>query len=417
VAVSKQTGSWIGYTELAAIFFLQAMAMGMWLVPLGGVLNAHGLGGLRPYAYATSALAAFISPLIFGALADQLAHPARVLRWLALASGITVALASWSIGRGWPRLAVLGVIQLYSLAAAPTNSLASTIVFSRLEDSQRQFGPIRAMATFGWMCGCWLVSALTLDASPAFGYAGALIWLALAACTFAFPKLPPPPLSRLTFRQRMGWDALVLLKNHDHRVVFLTSSLFCIPLAAFYPFTPPHLQHLGFQHTSAWMSLAQVTEIIAMFSLAGLFARWRLKWIFVSGLTFGVVRFVLCGVNQKYWLLAGVTLHGVSFTLVFITAQIYLNERIEAGWRARAQALMALMNSGVGNLIGYLGTGFWFQACAQLEGTRWRLFWGGLASAVACVLVFFLIAYHGKSTGFRRPPSPSEMPQTDSVAS
>ena len=38
------------------------------------------------------------------------------------------------------------------------------------------------------------------------------------------------------------------------------------------------------------MTLGQVTEIVAMFSLAYLFLAVRLKWIFAAGLTFGVLR-------------------------------------------------------------------------------------------------------------------------------
>jgi hypothetical protein len=101
------------------------------------------------------------------------------------------------------------------------------------------------------------------------------------------------------------------------------------------------------------MSLGQVTEIMAMFCLGPLLARWRLKWIFVCGLSFGVLRFSLSAVGGKAWLLSGVALHGCSFALVLTMAQIYLDQRIEPGWRARAQALMTLMNSGFGNLIGY----------------------------------------------------------------
>ena len=56
--------------------------------------------------------------------------------------------------------------------------------------------------------------------------------------------------------------------------------------------------------------------------------------------------------NGKRWVLAGVLLHGCSFTLVFITAQIYLEQRVDAAWRARAQALLTLMNSGVGQPAG-----------------------------------------------------------------
>jgi MFS family permease len=152
------------------------------------------------------------------------------------------------------------------------------------------------------------------------------------------------------------------------------------------------------------MTLGQVTEIITMFMLGGLLLKWRLKWIFACGLGFGVLRFALSAINGKAWLLAGVVLHGCSFTLVFITAQIYLDQRVEVAWRARAQALMALMNGGVGNLIGYLGTGWWFAACARPTGTQWPIFWGGLAVVVAVVLVYFLTAYRGRNQIAPSPP-------------
>jgi len=384
------------------------------MVPLSRVLQAHGLGSIRAYAYATSAIAAFVSPLLFGATADRHVAPARVLRWLAGASACAMALASWSIGQRWPGALVLILIQVYSLCAAPATSLASTIVFSRLRNSQREFGPLRAAGTFGWMCGCWLVSALNADASTRAGYSGAAVWLALAMFTFLLPNAPPPPAAgRLSFRERMGWDALALMKHPGHRVVFITTALYSIPLAAFYPFTPPHLQELGFQRLSAWMSLGQVTEIIAMFALVTLFSQWRLKWIFSAGLAFGILRFVLCAVNGPVWLLAGVTLHGFSYTLFFITAQIYLNERVEVAWRARAQALMSLMSSGVGNLFGYLGAGVWFGVCSQPRGARWPLFWNGLAEVVACVTIYFLTSYHGQGGGLKRDKHFDSLPPAE----
>ena len=98
-------------------------------------------------------------------------------------------------------------------------------------------------------------------------------------------------------------------------------------------------------------------------------------------------------------LLAGVILHGATYTLFFITAQIYVNERMEPAWRTRAQALLTFLISGVGNLIGYLGCGSWFQACQQPSGTQWPLFWGGLSTAAAAVMIYFLSAYHGLGTG------------------
>lgn len=384
------------YAELTALFFLQGAAMSVWFVPLGNVLDAHGLHGIKPFAFAASALAAFVSPLMFGAMADRHVPPARVLRWLALATAVMMSLVSTAIKfhcRGW---LVLALIQLLSLASAPMVSIATTIVFARLADS-KEFAPMRVMMTLGWMAGCVLASVLNADTSSLAGYTSAAIWVVLAAFTFLLPALEVPESDEnLAWHERLGLDALRLLKNRDHRVIFITTTLLCIPLAAFYPYAPANLRDLGLGHTSAWMSLAQISEVAAIFSMGWLLLKWRLKWIFACGLGFGVLRFVLSAINGKAWLLAGVALHGASFALVFVTAPIYLDQRVDAAWRARAQALLTLMNSGVGNLIGYLGSGWWFAACVRPTGTQWSLFWGGTAAVAAAVLIYFLAAYRGR---------------------
>ena len=371
--------------------------MAMWFVPLSTVLDAHGLHAIKPYAFATTALAAFISPLVFGAVADRHVGPVRVLRWLALMTGLAMALASSSIERGWTPWLVLGLIQLHALFSAPTWSITNAIVLARLADAKREFGPVRAMGTVGWMAGCWLVSALNADSSTRAGYGGTVMWLVVSAFTFLLPSVAPvKSAEHLTLRQRLGLDALALLKNPDHRVVFVTAALVAMPLAAFYPFTPPHLRDLGLQHTTAWMTLGQITEIIAMFSLGALLTHWRLKWIFAAGLACGLLRYILCALNSTPAVLAGVTLHGFAFTFFFVTAPVYLDGRVDSAWRARAQALMTLMTTGAGNLFGYLGSGWWFKACERASGMNWQLFWGGLAAAVALVLIYFLTAYHGR---------------------
>ena len=385
------------YFELLVLFFIQGAAMSMWFVPLGPILDAHGLHAIKPFAFAASAVAAFVSPLIFGAMADRHATPTKVLRGLALATGVSMAVVSAAIKfHGHPWL-ILGLIQIFYLFYAPMFSISSALVLARLEDAKKEFGSVRALATLGWMAGCWLVSALNADTSLLAGYSGAVVWLAVAICTFFLPILEvPPSAANLTWHERLGLDALTLLKNRDHRVVFITAALFNIPLAAFYPYAPTHLRDLGLTHTSAWMSLAQVSELVATFSLSWLLLNWRLKWIFACGLGFGVGRFVLSAFNDRAGLLAGVALHGASFALVYITAQIYLEQRVDTAWRARAQALLSLMGNGVGNLTGYLGTGWWFAVCARPAGMQWTFFWGGLAAAVTAVLVYFLTAYRGR---------------------
>ena len=64
-------------------------------------------------------------------------------------------------------------------------------------------------------------------------------------------------------------------------------------------------------------------------------------------------------------------------------------------WRTRAQALFALMTGGVGSLLGYLTTGWWFDSCTVAGRTHWSWFWMGLVGAVAVAQIYFMTAYRG----------------------
>jgi nucleoside transporter len=394
----QRTTGWKLIVELCTLFFLHGMAMGSWFVPLGTVLDGYHLELIKPFAFATSAIAAFVSPLFFGAMADRHVAPTRVLQWLALGTAMTMSAIVAALrvsGNPW---LVLALIQLQALCLAPTWGITNSIVFGQLRDSQRQFGPIRAVATLGWIVGCWIVSALHADRSFIAFIVSGSVWALLGAFVTLLPAIAPVPNpERLTARQRLGLDALVLFKDHNHRVVFLTVALFAIPLAAFYPYTPTHLRDLGLERTSAWMSMGQVTEMLAMIALPHLLVRWRLKQILGLGLAFGLLRYVLCALNEKAWVLAGLSLHGLTFTLFFITVQIYLDRRIDTAWRTRAQSLYTVMLSGVGNFVGYLGTGAWLHACRSDGVVRWNIFWSVLAVIIAGVCTYFLSAYRSRT--------------------
>ena len=97
------------YAELIALFFLQGAASGMWLVPLSALLDAHGLRSIKVWAFATNALAAFVSPLLFGGMADRSESPVLVLRGLSFAAAALAAMVGTalqfpleSLAGAWP---------------------------------------------------------------------------------------------------------------------------------------------------------------------------------------------------------------------------------------------------------------------------------------------------------------------------
>ena len=385
--------------ELMGLLFMHGMALAAWFVPLGPVLDQAGLGQIKPFAFGASAIAALLSPLFIGALADRSIPPARILRWISFITAASVWLISWGIESKWNPLVLWGLIQFQSIFCTPTSSLAGSIVFSRLINSKRQFGAIRALGTIGWMAGCWITSLLSLDTTPKAFVLSAGLWTATGLYTWLLPvsKIPNLPNKHVTLRERFGFDALGLLRNHDHRVVFFTAALVAVPFAAFYPYTPRHLEDLGFERLTAWMSLGQVSEVFAMLAIGGLFGRFNLKWIIAIGLLFGVCRYGLYATNSAWAVLLGLSFHGFAFTLTHISSQIYLAERVDPELRTRAQALLSLMTAGVGNLLGYFLTASWLTLCTDDTNVVWFQYWTGLGALVMGVLGYFLVGYRGKT--------------------
>lgn len=377
------------------LYFSTAAAMGAWTVSFGNVLRAHGLESIIGYAYACSAIAAFISPLAVGALADQHISPVRILRWLMVATSIALATVFYAIEKQWGPWAVLAAAQIQAICAAPTFGLATSVILSSLGDAQREFGPIRALATLGWMlAGIGVSFVLNADTSTLTGFTGAGLWLITATFTFAIPETPP--LETKEPRDIFGISALSLLRDKDHRAVFITAALYNGALAAFYPFTPIHLTQRGVEHATAAMAIGQITELLCMLALGRLFLRVRLKTVFLTGIGFNILRYTCCALDTKAWIITGIFLHGFAFTLYFITAQIYLEQRVDPRMRARGQALLQVMYSGCGNLAGYLGTGWWRTACTANGVTNWARFWWGMTVVSAFVFLWFAVSYRGQ---------------------
>jgi MFS family permease len=388
--------------ELHALFFLLGLAQALWYVPFSNVLKSRGLESLVPYAFATTAIGSIISPILSGAIADHHIGAERILRWLCLGMGVFTAAAFAALRWGWGVPAIMVLLQTAQLCGAPTWALASAIALARLPQPERQFGPVRVWATLGWLSAGPIVSFLLhADSSPRSGFASAIAWGCAGAFTLLLPESARVAAKERRWVETLGWKGLSVPADPNQRVVLLGAALFSIPLAAFYPFAALQLRALGMQHIAAAMALAQVSEVLAMYALAPVMRRFRLKTIFMTAFGVTVARFLFFGLNSRGWLLTGIVLHGLSYTFFFVAAQIYLNGTMAPEFRARAQTLLTLMVSGVGTLVGALASGWWLSWCTGMEGPRWNLYWTVLGALILAVMLWFAMSFHGR----RRDPA------------
>ncbi len=386
---------------LSCLFFLQAHAIALWFVPFSSVLKAHGLEHLTAWAFATGAVAAFISPMLTGALADRHLSATVILRGLALGMAALLFLTFWAVEHQWHSFAILGLVQLLQFCFAPGWGVTTMLVLAQLPDPGRQFGAVRVWGTFGWMAAGPLVSlVLQADGSTLCGFASAVAWLGVAGLTFGLPRVAPEAAkSPLNWKSLFGFETFVILRDPQHRALFLTAGLFSVPLAAFYPYTPMHLQDLGVQKTSVAMAMGQIFEAVSMYAMAPLLTRFRLRSLFIFAISVALLRYLLFASNTLSGVLVGILLHGICFSLFFIPAQIYIEHRISRELRFRAQALMTLLIGGFGNLFGCLGCGALRSVCTRNGITNWPMYWLVLAGAVALVGAYFLLAYRPRGAG------------------
>jgi MFS family permease len=106
------------------------------------------------------------------------------------------------------------------------------------------------------------------------------------------------------------------------------------------------------------MTLGQVPEIATLAILPRLFRSFSYKGTLAIGLAAYVVRYASLAADPPLWVaLAGILLHGVAVACFTIGSQVYIDGRAPAHLRASGQALLMVLTSGVGTLLGCLLAG------------------------------------------------------------
>ena len=387
--------------RLWIVFFLQGMTPGFWMPALTNILRAHGLGSWVALVFIVPPLVTMISPLVGGALADQRVAADRLFAWTSVMGSVALVAAFGSLHAGWNPWWFVILLGCYSLFSGPGWGLLATIALTHLADGERKFPLVRLGATLGWMAAGVITSyVLRADTSPVVGYASGVARFAAGVMAFSLPYTPPLGKAG-SWKSRLGLDAFKLMKHRDHRVFFIVTGVYSIPLSAFYMYAPELLKVLGDQRSTATMTLAQITEIGALLLVGSVLLRFRVKTVLLWSLGLSVLRFGMsayAGASEMIgWHIAGIMLHGVCYTFYFVTAQIFLDRRVDPGMRGQAQGLLGLVTSGLGPLLGAIFCGWLRNYCVTADGRGWMEFWSILAGMIAVCFAVFALCYQGLS--------------------
>ena len=400
-----RTNSRAIFAVLWIVFFFHGMGPGFWVSALTNILRARGLGAWVPTVFMVPPLCALVGPLIGGALADQRVSANRLFAWCSLMASVVLFAAFGSLKAGWHPLWFVGLLGVYSLLSGPSWGLLATVSLTHLSHGARQFPLVRVGGTLGWVAGGLMTSYLLhADTSPVAGYAATGAWVVSGLLAFLLPHTPPLG-KGISLKSRLGLDAFSLMKQRDYLTFFVVTALFSIPLSAFYMYGPEFLKVLGDPHPTGTMTIAQMLEVGSMLVVGAVMTRYRVKAVLLWALGLSALRFGMsawAGVTGGiYWHIGGVALHGLCYTFYFITAQVFLNRRVDPGMRGQAQGLLSMVSGGFGPLLGALICGWLRDTCVTDDGQGWSLFWTILAAMIAGCFALFAVFYQGSSADLR----------------
>ena len=392
--------------NLSVMMFLEFLVCGAWYVTMSTYLNKLGFtGGQIGNAYITTAVAAIVSPIFVGMVADRFFPAQRILGILHLAGA---ALMYWVSTITAPGLFFWALLA-YAICYMPTLALTNAIAFNQMKDSEKEFPVIRAIGTLGWIVvGLFIGFARMEDTNiPMLIAAGASLLLGLYA--FVLPHTPPKGAGKkVTIGDILGLEALGLMKDGYFAVFVIASLLVAMTTSFYFGFANIYFNDSGMQYTAAIMTGGQFSEAIFIALLAFFFSRLGIKTIMTLGMLAWSVRYFLMAFGGSempvvlLWYLA-IIIHGLCFGFFFIAGQVYVEKVAPKAIQASAQGFIALVTFGVGSALGAKFSGVVVDLYTTEAGSNWTVIW--LIPAVISLVVgilFFLF--------FKVKPAAEEIP-------
>jgi MFS family permease len=386
------------YALAAAVMFLTLFAWGVYFVPMGRYLSVAFPGdpNVTGFAYGAGPLAAMISALLAGWLADRAISARRLFFILAVVGGALL----WLVPMGKAASAFSGLLFCHALCYFAALPLLNAIVLRTLGSDSQYFPWFRSSGTIGWIASGYAIgfaakamglADVATDAvifkmgAVAFVAAGVLA-LFLASEAAAKSDAPAP-------------SVFTLLADAKFMVFLVFSFLFCIPLALYFTYANTFIASRGVAHPEAIMTIGQYSEIVFLLLLPFAFNYLTAKRALLVGMACWALRYAIFAKsgNTEWMLITGVALHGLCYDFFFVTGMQYADRRAPAGLRNLAQSAVSWVTLGLGlwagNMIAPLLDSRFIDRTNPASPVFKDEFWLYPSAFAAVLLVVFALFY------------------------
>lgn len=413
--------------RLRLMMFLQFFIWGAWYATVGNYMKSSGMTDIIYLAYMASPIGSIVAPFFLGMIADRFYSVQKVMGVMHIVAGIAIFCAPFVAEGAYASPPIfLFLLLINMLCYMPTIGLATATAFHMLPNKEKQFPLIRVFGTIGWAIAGILVSLVLQSDNTGLplqiaGVAGMLMGI----YSFTLPDVPPPGAGKkFSFRDVIGLDALAKL-NSKPVIVFLVSILLIsIPLATYYAYVPVFLRSAEISNPAFKMTFGNMSEAIFLLMMPWFLLRLGVKWVVVIGMCGWVLRYALFAFGAPeavtWMILTGILLHGICYDFVYIAGQIYLDKMASASIRAQAQGLFVFVSYGIGQGLGTLLAGWFFNKTVTGTGSaaldQWQLFWILPALFAFVVTAAFLLGSSQKKRSKKDQPITEDEAVTTIIA-
>jgi nucleoside transporter len=343
--------------KLFVMMVLEFFIWGAWLPLVWPYMGALGFTGSQIALVGSAfAIASVVAIFFSNQFADRTFAAQKFMAFSHLIGGLSMLGLYFT--KSFP--AFFALMLIHSLFYVPTISVANSIAFANLKDSQKEFGIVRMGGTIGWILASWpLYFVLKGTEGAALQQARAYIFivagvasLLLAAFSLTLPHTPPKP---ATGQDRLAWlRAAKLLSVPYILVLFIVTFIDATIHNGYFLMTGGFLGEVGIKPENIMpvMSIGQVAEILTMAVLGWFLARLGWRVTLVLGILGHAARFAVFALfpHVPEAIIVVQVLHGICYAFFFATVYIFIDVAFPKDVRASAQGLFNLLILGLGDL-------------------------------------------------------------------
>jgi len=400
-------------SRLSGMMFLQYFIWGSWFVTAYPVLSLYGFGGNEiKWTYSAGPIAAILSPMFVGLIADRWFATQKVLASMHFLGGLAFLGAVIALQREVvDALQVNLFILLHMCCYMPTIALSNSLTLANVEDANQDFPRIRMFGGIGWIVAGIFISLLNVDTSIKSFYITIIASFIMAFYSLTLPNTTPKiDDNKKSFKEFFGLDAFKLFRQWEFVVFSVGMVILFIPTQFYFQLGSKYLEAQGHENIAMLMSLGQISELCFILLLPFFLKRFSLRAIIISGAVAWCARYCFFIFGYKFNIpaadIAAILLHGICYDFCFIAGMLYIDKVTSNKIRSQAQGLFMMMTYGLGMMLGAQIAGFTELNNSLQSGNALNVDWAAIwttplvitVAVVLLLLLFFHPKFHRKAS-------------------